>query len=94
VLYMAIFYLIYRVGKNVKNLSRRYFEASAIKRLREDYTLLISIIVMSLIMSISGGIQFVSYRAMLFLILGVCIGQMMGIVKTQKQLHAQIEEEI
>lgn len=94
VLYMAIFHLIYRVGKNVKNLSRRYFEASAIKRLREDYTLLISIIVMSLIMSISGGIQFVSYRAMLFLILGVCIGQMMGIVKTQKQLHAQIEEEI
>jgi hypothetical protein len=86
VLYMSIFYIIYRVGLQVKKLTRSYFQSSAIKRIREDYTLLISVIVMSLIMSISGGIQFVSYRAMLFIVLGVCIGQMMATVNSQQQL--------
>lgn len=93
-LYMSLYFLIYSLAKKVKRSLRNYFQYEAKNRIREDFALLISTILMSLIMSISGGIQFVSYRAMLFLILGVCIGQMMGIVKTQKQLHAQIEEEI
>lgn len=93
-IYMSIFFLIYKVGTKIKGQIRSYFKHSAIKRIREDYSLLISVIVMSLIMSISGGIQFVSYRGMLFIVVGVCIGQMMGVVKTQKQLHEQIEEKI
>jgi hypothetical protein len=91
VLYMSIFYIIYNVGLSIKRQIRRYFQSSAIKRIREDYTLLISVIVMSLIMSISGGIQFVSYRAMLFIVLGVCIGQMLSTVKQQQQLKANAD---
>jgi hypothetical protein len=94
VLYMSIFYLIYSLGKFIKKLTRFYFHKNALQKIKEDYTLLISVIVMSLIMSISGGIQFVSYRAMLFLVLGVCIGQMMGTVKTQQQIKENLQPSI
>jgi hypothetical protein len=92
-LYMLIYFFVYSLANSIKGSMKIYFKNEAIRRVREDYALLISIIIMSLIMSISGGIQFVSYRGMLFLSLGVCIGQMFGTIQKQKQLYEQKEQE-
>jgi hypothetical protein len=46
---------------------------------KENYSLILSLIVLSLVMSFSGGLQFVSYRIILFLVIGYALGEMIFI---------------
>lgn len=48
----------------------------AIEEIRDRFALIVSLLILSLIMSFSGGLQFISYRVILFLTIGVYIGEL------------------
>lgn len=83
-LYLYLYWVIfikskkYRKKISISNDKNKRFKGN------ELYALIISVIVLSLIMSFSGGLQFVSYRVMLFLVLGYFLGQMQRVVLIKK----------
>lgn len=77
---LAYFYLIFLITKKVVYLNRRQNKLQTTTKnkviSKENYSLVLSLIVLSLVMSFSGGLQFVSYRIILFLVIGYAIGEM------------------
>ena len=53
----------------------------------ENFALTSSLIVLSLTMSFSGGIQFISYRIILFLYMGYSIGRIFFWINNRKRIH-------
>ena len=88
-LYFAFYYELYAMAKRAKQRIRKYFNKPSIIAIKEDFALVVAVLAMSLIMSVSGGLQFVSYRAILFLTIGVYIGQ---ILFTVQQEHNRISQ--
>jgi len=79
-LFMFLYKLLYTTSKKLRVKS--LIMDNEIKNfVIENYALILACITLSLVMSISGGLQFVSYRVMLFLIIGCSIGEM------QRKLH-------
>ena len=48
---------------------------------KENYALVVSILILSIIMGFSGGLQFISYRVMLFLATGYYLGHLIYVEK-------------
>ena len=59
----------------------------------ENYSLIISLIALSMVMSISGGLQFASYRVILLFILGFFLGQMIRLRNEKMSLLRSIQPE-
>lgn len=78
--FLAYFYLIFLITKKVIYLNRKQNKLQTTPKnkviSKENYSLVLSLIVLSLVMSFSGGLQFVSYRIILFLVIGYAIGEM------------------
>lgn len=81
--YFYLFKTFYNSARDYKKKGVHFFDNPiAQQKMSEHFSLIISIIALSLTMSLSGGLQFVSYRIMLFLTLGFFIGQMHKTLKT------------
>jgi hypothetical protein len=76
VLYFYLFYIIYASSLKIKKSVQGFGQSVLKLNIQENHALVLSIIVLSLVMSVSGGLQFLSYRIMLFLALGYFIGEM------------------
>jgi hypothetical protein len=74
-IYLGLFLMIYLFANNLKSLYLRNGFVNGRLQVFENFALLSSLIVLSLTMSFSGGIQFLSYRIILFLYIGYSIGR-------------------
>ena len=74
-LFLYFYFEIISIVSRAKDRIRKYFSQSSVLSIREDSALVFSLCILSLIMSFSGGIQFVSYRSILFLVIGIYVGQ-------------------
>ena len=77
ILYFFIFYFLYKNAIKIKRKSKHLKDLNYKLLIGENFALLFSLIVLSFIMSFSGGVQFTSYRVILFLTMGFYLGQMM-----------------
>ncbi len=81
VMYLVIFFRLflhsrfYNLIVKDKNLHKK-----ARQLINENHALIISMIILSLVMSFSGGLQFSSYRIILFLFIGYFLGQSQKVV--------------
>tara|TARA_B100001287_G_C22684600_1_gene532522 strand:+ start:1954 stop:3198 length:1245 start_codon:yes stop_codon:yes gene_type:complete len=76
IIYFLLYYSIFRTALKHK---RRFFPLKKSiyhMYLKENYALVTSVLILSLIMGFSGGLQFVSYRIMLFLTIGYYLGDL------------------
>ncbi len=90
------FYLFYMYGKMAWFINRtaKIFDDVFYKNLiGENYSLIISLIALSMVMSISGGLQFASYRVILLFILGFFLGQMIRLRNEKMSLLRSIQPE-
>ena len=80
---LAYLYLIFLIAKKTVYLNKKQkrLETTTKNKIdsKENYSLILSLIVLSLVMSFSGGLQFVSYRIILFLVIGYALGEMIFI---------------
>jgi hypothetical protein len=78
--FVAYFYLIFLIFKKAIDLKNKQHKFQISPRnsivIKENFSLVMSLIVLSLVMSFSGGLQFVSYRIVLFLVIGYAFGEM------------------
>lgn len=74
-LYLYLFWKIYVKSKKYRKKTNASFNKKTRFLGNEYYALIVSTIVLSMVMSFSGGLQFISYRVMLFLVLGYFLGQ-------------------
>lgn len=81
----AYLYLIFLIVKKAVYLNKRQNRLHTSQKnkiaSKENYSLILSLIVLSLVMSFSGGLQFVSYRIILFLVIGYAFGEMVYITR-------------
>ena len=75
--YLYLFYIFLQLSLSIKRSSSFVKDPNYRNLISENHALVLSLISLSLVMSISGGIQFVSYRVILFFIIGFFIGEMM-----------------
>ena len=75
--YLYLFYIYYRMSLSIKKSTRILNDTYYRNLISENHALVLSLISLSLVMSISGGIQFTSYRVILLFIIGFFIGEMM-----------------
>ena len=77
VLYLYLYFDLYLKSKSVqRNISKLgEFSRKETIIVKENHALIIAILISSLLMSFSGGLQFSSYRIILFLFIGYYIGQ-------------------
>jgi hypothetical protein len=73
--YLVLFWVIYRYSQRLKSAFFRTRISKGHLEVNENFALIASLIVLSLTMSFSGGIQFISYRIILFLYIGYAIGK-------------------
>ena len=79
-LFLYFYFEIISIVSRAKDRIRKYFSQSSVLSIREDSALVFSLCILSLIMSFSGGIQFVSYRSILFLVIGIYVGQIFSAI--------------
>ena len=89
--YLYLFYIFYRISSSIKSTTKQYKDRIYTNLISENHALVLSLITLSLVMSISGGLQFASYRVILLLIIGYYLGEMMRI-RDQKFKEIQITE--
>ena len=77
IFYLYLFYMFYRISLSIKKGAKRMSDSRYMNLVSENHALIVGLISLSLVMSISGGIQFVSYRVILLFIFGFYIGEMM-----------------
>jgi hypothetical protein len=77
IFYLYLFYMFYRISLSIKKSAKRMSDSRYMNLVSENHALIVGLISLSLVMSISGGIQFVSYRVILLFIFGFYIGEMM-----------------
>lgn len=87
-MYFYFYNIIYSQGRKIMKRAKAIHWKTQ-KLITENNALILGLIILSLTMSISGGIQFVSYRIMLFLLIGYAIGESQGLIQKEqiKQLH-------
>ncbi len=73
--YFGIFWILYNSALRLKvNITKNPYCNGKLE-VKESFALLCSLIFLSLAMSFSGGLQFLSYRIILFLYIGYAIGR-------------------
>ena len=74
--YLYLFYIYIRIAWSIKRSTKAFNDPIYKNLISENYSLIISLITLSMVMSISGGLQFTSYRVILLFIIGFFLGQM------------------
>ena len=91
---LAYLYLIFLIAKKTVYLNKKQnrLETTTKNKIdsKENYSLILSLIVLSLVMSFSGGLQFVSYRIILFLVIGYALGEMIFIQRQSTYKPSQL----
>jgi len=75
-IYFLLYYNIFRTAMRHKKRFSSFKYSIYGLYLKENYALVTSALVLSLIMGFSGGLQFISYRIMLFLTIGYYLGDL------------------
>lgn len=75
-LYLSLYYNLFKRNINEKNKFRRLKGKKQTFSFTENFALVMSILVLSLVMGLSGGLQFMSYRIMMFLATGYYLGNL------------------
>jgi hypothetical protein len=86
-IYLGLFWYIFRYSQRLKSLFIQNQLLSGRLEVYENFALTSSLIVLSLTMSFSGGIQFISYRIILFLYIGYSIGRIFFWINNRKRIH-------
>ena len=76
IFYLYLFYIYIRIAWSIKRSTKAFNDPIYKNLISENYSLIISLITLSMVMSISGGLQFTSYRVILLFIIGFFLGQM------------------
>lgn len=76
IFYLYLFYMYVKMAWSIKRSSKSFNDQVYKNLIGENYSLIISLITLSMVMSISGGLQFASYRVILLFIIGFFLGQM------------------
>ncbi len=76
IFYLYLFYMYIRMAWSIKRSTKAFNDPIYKNLISENYSLIISLITLSMVMSISGGLQFTSYRVILLFIIGFFLGQM------------------
>ena len=77
-LYGLIYFNLFRMANQMKRKTMTELNEYSNK---ENYALVVSILILSIIMGFSGGLQFISYRVMLFLATGYYLGHLIYVEK-------------
>ena len=72
-IYLIIYFNLFKIARRMKRKSINTISEYSNK---ENFALVISILILSLVMGFSGGLQFISYRVMLFLAIGYYMGHL------------------
>lgn len=72
-LYLIIYFNLFKLARKMR---RKWINSISESSNKENYALVISILILSLVMGFSGGLQFISYRVMLFLAIGYYLGHL------------------
>lgn len=75
-IYLSLYYNLFRLNINEKNKFRRLKGKKETFSFTENFALVMSILILSLVMGLSGGLQFMSYRIMMFLATGYYLGNL------------------
>ena len=75
-LYLSLYYNLFKININEKNKFRRLKGKKQTFSFTENFALVMSILILSLVMGLSGGLQFMSYRIMMFLATGYYLGNL------------------
>ncbi len=86
-LYLGLFWSIFRYSQRLKSLFIQKQLILGRLEIYENFALTSSLLVLSLTMSFSGGIQFISYRIILFLYIGYSIGRIFFWINKAKPIH-------
>ena len=91
ILYLILFFRFLSISRSYKIMANKFIiDKNATRIVNENHALIIAMVVLSLAMSFSGGLQFSSYRIILFLFLGYFLGQSQKII-LKMQLYKQEE---
>ena len=77
--YLYLFFMYYRISYSIKKTTILIRNKVYNNLISENHALVLSLISLSLVMSVSGGLQFASYRVILLFIIGYYLGEMMRI---------------
>lgn len=75
-LYLSLYYNLFKLNINEKNKFRSLKGKKQTFSFTENFALVMSILILSLVMGLSGGLQFMSYRIMMFLATGYYLGNL------------------
>jgi hypothetical protein len=73
-MYFAVHYQIWSYARKLIVVCKKLDKKRKVINIYEDFALIFGTIILSLTMSFSGGLQFISYRIILFLIIGYSLG--------------------
>jgi hypothetical protein len=73
--YLLLFWRIFAFSRRLKLNFLQNKVKKGLLEVNENFALICSLLVLSLVMSFSGGIQFISYRIILFLYIGYAMGR-------------------
>lgn len=73
-MYFFVHYQIWTYAKTLLGKCKSLDKKNKLINVKEDFALIVGSMILSLTMSLSGGLQFMSYRIILFLIIGYSIG--------------------
>ena len=73
--YLLLFWRIFTFSRRLKFIFIRNKFKKGLLEVSENFALVCGLLALSLVMSFSGGIQFISYRIILFLYIGYAIGR-------------------
>jgi hypothetical protein len=73
--YLLLFWRIFAFSRRLKLIFLQNKVKKGLLEVNENFALICSLLVLSLVMSFSGGIQFISYRIILFLYIGYAMGR-------------------
>lgn len=91
ILYLILFFRFLSISRSYKIMANKFIiDKNATRIVNENHALIIAMVVLCLAMSFSGGLQFSSYRIILFLFLGYFLGQSQKII-LKMQLYKQEE---
>lgn len=81
-----------KMAWSIKRSSKSFNDPVYKNLIGENYSLIVSLITLSMVMSISGGLQFASYRVILLFIVGFFLGQMIRLRNQKMALVALARE--
>ena len=92
IFYLYLFYMYVKMAWSIKRSSKSFNDPVYKNLIGENYSLIVSLITLSMVMSISGGLQFASYRVVLLFIVGFFLGQMIRLRNQKMALVALARE--